>query len=341
MNLLTNSAAKAFRSCQRLYQIRYKLGYKPTKESSALYFGTAMHAGLEAWTATKDLEVALAAVQCSDPFDQVKVEELLRGYHFMWLDAPYAALRVEEQFEDELVNPASGKASKIWRVSGKLDGLVQDTDGKVWILEHKTSSEEVSPGSDYWKRLQMDSQVSMYYTGARAIGYEPAGCLYDVIRKPTIQPHAIALVDENGQKIVVDQDGERVRTKDGKKWRETGDASLGYVVQSRPELPEEYRARLREDIAAKPEQYYQRGIVVRLEEDEKDAAADVWATAKGIREAELAQRWPRNPDACTKWNRTCEYWEVCTRTESLENTLLYRKAEIHEELSQKQPEAAE
>lgn len=341
MNLLTNSAAKAFRSCQRLYQIRYMLGYKAKREAENLYFGTAIHAALEVWWTTKDLEKALAAIKCSDAFTQVKAEELIRGYHCMWSGAELIAMAVESEFAAPLVNPTTKRESQTWRMGGKLDGLVIDSDGLTWILEHKTSSEDIGVGSDYWKRLQMDSQISTYYVGARALGAEPAGCLYDVIKKPSFRPGNVALLDEGGKKIVYNESGERVRTKDGKKWRETGDTALGYVVQSRPEEPEEYRARLREDIAANPERYYQRGNVVRLEDDEKDAAADLWATGRAIREAQLANRWPRNPDACNHWGRTCEFFGVCTRCESLEDPTLFRLAGINEELQTSQPEAAE
>jgi hypothetical protein len=40
----------------------------------------------------------------------------------------------------------------------------------VLVVEHKTSSEDVTPGSFYWSRLRMDGQVSVYFDGARALG---------------------------------------------------------------------------------------------------------------------------------------------------------------------------
>lgn len=203
------------------------------------------------------------------------------------------------------------------------------------IVEHKTTSEDASPGSDYWKRLQIDPQVSTYFAGGRALGHDIVECIYDVIGKPALRPSAVALTDADGVKIVHDANGQRVRTKDGKKWRESADSAQGYVLQTRPETPDEYRERLAAHVAENPERYYSRGKVVRLETEEADAAHDAWHTARLIREAELAKRWTRNPDSCVRYGRTCEFFGVCTGTETLEESARFQRvASPHQELSQ-------
>jgi hypothetical protein len=180
----------------------------------------------------------------------------------------------------------------------------------------------------------IDAQVSTYFVAARALGFDVSACLYDVLGKPTIKPRAIPLTDADGVKIVLDAAAARVRTKDGKKYRETADAEQGFVLQTRPETPEEYRARLRADIASAPEAYYQRGEVVRLEEEERDAAFDVWQIGREIRDAQLAGRWPRNPDACIRYGRQCDYWPACSRTASLDDPAAFRRRErAHSELT--------
>jgi hypothetical protein len=53
-----------------------------------------------------------------------------------------------------------------------------------------------------------------------------------------------------------------------------------------------------------------------------------------MREAELAQRHPRNPDACVRYGRTCEFFGVCTGESSLQDDQQYRRsARVHTELS--------
>jgi PD-(D/E)XK nuclease superfamily len=167
----------------------------------------------------------------------------------------------------------------------------------VLVLEHKTSSEDVGIGSFYWAKLRLDGQISKYINGARALGYEPDGVLYDVLRKPQLKPY-----QANSKRAA-------------------------------SETPKEYRDRIIEDISARPDHYYQRGIVVRLEDEERDAAYDDWQTAEQIREARNANRWPRNVDSCEQYHRKCDYWEVCSGERSIDDPMHYEKTDAHPELT--------
>jgi hypothetical protein len=206
---------------------------------------------------------------------------------------------------------------------------------KVYLWETKTSSEDISHGSTFWKRTQLDPQLSLYLPAIRKLGHDPHGAIYDVLLKPLQKPSNVPLVDEDGIKIVHDATGQRVRTKDGKKWRQTGDADAGYVLQSRPETPEEYGARCLEAIAENPSKYYARGVVVRLESDEREAAQDMWNTAGLMRDARRLNMYPRNPDACISWGKECDYLDVCSGIKSLNDPLFFRfEEDLHEELAE-------
>jgi len=343
-NLLTSSRLKTARACARLHHNQYNLGYRPLFDGDAPKFGTLFHAGLEAWwralmagaSADDALVAALAAIAAeADPFERAKATALLTGYHFRWIEEPYEVLGVEVEFAATLLNPETGAASRTWRLGGKLDAVVRDLrDGLVRLVEHKTSSEDISSGSEYWRRLRMDGQVSVYYEGARSLGFEVAGCVYDVIGKPALRPGAIPLVDDEGLKVVHDAAGQRVRTKDGKKWRQTGDTELGYVLQTRPETPDEFLGRLTEAIAADPARYFARGDVVRLEAEMKEALGDAWQLGQIIRANELADRHPRNPDACARYGKTCAFFDVCAGQASLDDTTRFiRSDNVHPELA--------
>lgn len=269
----------------------------------------------------------------ADPYDLVRAEVMLRGYDARWRDDRYEVLAVEQEFRAPLINPATGAASRTWQLAGKLDALVRDAAGRVLIVEHKTSSEDISLGSDYWRVLRMDGQVSTYFAGARALGHTADACLYDVLGKPQQRPSAVPLRDENGAKIVLDAAGNRVRTKDGKKWRETGDAAEGYVLQTREETPDEYRARLIDAIAAEPGRYFARGEVVRLESEMREFAFDTWQIATQLREASNAGFYPREPKACRSFNRVCGYLSVCCGEARLDDPTRFRRVELHRELS--------
>ena len=346
--VLTSSSMRAYRACARLYFYSYELQYRPLVVAETLRFGTMIHRGLEAWWRApsdgKRLARALEAIQPApgvecDPYELARAEVLLEAYDARWLDdmQDLEVLGVEVHFPAvPLVNPKTGAASKTWRLAGKVDALArQRSSGRVLIVEHKTTSEDITPGSDYWQRLTLDSQVSTYFRLAQYHGYPVEGCVYDVLRKPMRMPSQVPVLDEDGVRIVLDQAGQRVRTKDGKKWRETEDVKAGYTLQKRPETPAEYADRIREAIAADPDRYFQRAEIVRRDVEEEDAAFDAWAVGRQIRESQLANRWPRNPDACSRYGRTCEFFDVCTRVASLEDPTRYRRAETaHEELQE-------
>jgi hypothetical protein len=312
--LLTSSRAAAHRACARLHHLRYDEGYRPVRAADSLRLGTAVHLGLEAWWRAVQrgwfedphaeqpdpLTEALAAIAgVEDPFERVFVEVLLTGYHHRWTEQRLEPLAIEKPFEAPLRNPATAAASRSWRLAGKLDGIVLDASGRVFVLEHKTTSEDLAPGSDYWARLRLDAQASTYLVGARALGFEPAGLLYDVIRKPALRPL-----------LATPEESRRYGAKTGE---------LDKRQRNCDEAPEEYRERLISAIADNPERYYARAEVVRLEDEEQDAAYDLWETARAISEGQRAGRAPRNPDACKRWGRTCEFFGVCTRAESLDS----------------------
>jgi hypothetical protein len=309
--LLTNSAISTYRRCPREYRHAYVDLVRPLREPTPFRFGRRWHSALEGWwKALPDPDAdplaraidSVLATAGDDPWETATLKVLVTGYHYLWHGEPYAPLAVEASFRAPLVNPDSGHASITYELGGKVDGLVQrTTDGRQLLLEHKTTSDDISLGSDYWRRLRIDSQVSTYFTGARALGHEVTACLYDVVRKPTIKPWP-------------------ANTK-----------------RSMPEPPEDWADRLADDLVKRPEHYFQRAEVVRLERDQAEAAHDTWQLGKAIRESERLGRWPRNTDGCFRGKgqgAPCPYFDVCTGGASLSDPTRFRKAtQPHEELS--------
>lgn len=225
----------------------------------------------------------------------------------------------------------------------------------VYVGEHKTTSLEIGPGSPYWKRLTLDSQVSNYLPGARALGFEPVGVLYDVVKKVNLRPRLATPVEDRKYTQAKDRackeckrkapaplphvetvgegdDAREVQCVDGRIVTDPG-GRLHAGMRDTDETPDEFRARVREDIAANPDKYFQRGIVVRTREEEVEAAADVWAIAEQIRESRRRNRWRRNVDACDSYGSWCSYWPVCSGEASIDDPSRYRDAGEHEELT--------
>lgn len=57
----------------------------------------------------------------------------------------------------------------------------------LYVLERKTTSEDLDFGSVFWRRLLFDSQPSTYVRAARELGHDVQGVLYDVLKKPTLR----------------------------------------------------------------------------------------------------------------------------------------------------------
>lgn len=300
--LLTNSMRSKFNACHRAYKIAYVDMVRPVKTSDALTFGTAMHALLEAyWGGQESLALT------GDDYADVTLRCLYEGYKARWEaeDAErYERVGAEFGFEVPLMNPETGGVSKTWKLAGKIDAIAKDrTTGRHIIVEHKTTSQDIGPGSDYWKKLPIDGQVSGYYVGAQSLGYEVDVCLYDVIRKPTIRPYK-ATPEEN-----------RKYKKDGTLYAGQHEFDEGL---------DEWKERLMADIAERPDYYFARVEVVRMESDLAEYLYDMWAVGREIADAERTGRFSRNPNACSVFG-SCEYFDVCTGCASLKDETLFKK----------------
>lgn len=241
-----------------------------------------------------------------DPYVRAKVTAMVIGYHHRWNAAQYEVIAVEREFNAPLVNPTTGAASRTWTLGGKVDAIVRDAEGRILVVEHKTAAEEIGPGSDYWKRLRLDGQVSIYFAGAESLGLKPDAVLYDVLAKPALRPYKATPLESRKYKA---------------------DGTLYANQRAEDETPEQYLARCLADIAEDPAGYYQRGEVVRLEQEMSDALHDVWQLGKQIRESEIAGRFPRNPDACVRYSQTCPFFGVCTGEVALTDATRFRRSE--------------
>ena len=318
-SLLTTSAQRCYRSCPRKYEISYVKGYRSTSTSEALSFGTLVHKGLEAWWRAgpspryETVQYALDS-SVADPWQRVRAKALIVGYAERWGSMVYdgqliTVVDVEREFVSPLRNPETGAQSRKFKLAGKFDVLV-DIGGKRYVVEHKTSSADLSPGSDYWQRLAIDSQCANYLAGAGDV----AGVIYDVLRTPSQRP--LKATPEESRKYAA----------------KTGE--LYANQRSQDETLEEYYVRLLKAIANEPNAWFARALIVRTDDEADEAEADIWHTATQINASTANRNWPRNPDACFSYGSRCPFFGVCSKTESLDDPTRFRKKESqHEELT--------
>lgn len=338
MELLTNSRLSALARCPKMHYLRYEMGLRRIRLASPLRMGSAYHAGLEALNLGRT-EAAVydaatdgyrTAPAWADPKDwaveRETVANLIAGYIWRYKTAPLKIARtpdgkpaVELEFKFSLINPRTGRASRTFWLAGKIDAIVILPDGRLAVWECKTTSDDIGPDSDFWLQLRADPQISLYTIAARTLGFNVACVIYDVARKPAIRPRQIPQLDSDGKKIVLDEDGLRVRRvnilKSGKPGKshdepiQSGSSAKGWVLQTKTESPTEYGIRLLADITEQPDRYYARREVPRLDDELQEFAAELWQRGKELRERQRAGRWFRTVSKWTCGN--CDYKHLC------------------------------
>lgn len=370
-DILTHSREQSYKRCPQEHFLAYELGIRPDDAAKPLRMGGAYHIGLEARSADKTLDEAtlLATAQyevlpkwaTTDELvhewmiERETVAMLLAGYYWRWseADAPGSTdplgmaetISNEQVFTVPIVNPDTMKTTQSFRSGGKMDQVVRLTDGRTALKENKTCSEDLAPESDYWKRLRIDQQISNYYVASALMNKPVDTVLYDATRKPLIGPLTIPVLDDQDRKIVLDAEGKRCLKenilKTGKPGKghgdpyESGNAEKGWVLQSRLQTPKEYSKRLLNDIYERPDFYYRRMEIPRLEKDLEDCRYEKWQLQQQLRDSQRLGRWFRNTNSCRSYLGTCRYFEICTNGIDVTKETpkgFVRVANIHPEL---------
>lgn len=126
---ITVSAAKKFNNCARAYYYRYVCELVPVgRNSSALSLGSAIHDALEIWHRDHNMEAAgvgLMAAEFWDEFDRAKAAAMFFVYTHRYPVDDWTPVAFERVVEAPLRNPDTGRPSRLFEYSGKLDGDVK------------------------------------------------------------------------------------------------------------------------------------------------------------------------------------------------------------------------
>lgn len=320
-HLLTASRVACWQRCPRQHHYRYEQAIRPVAEDAeALVFGTRIHAGLEAWWSAhqhgdsdRALDAALRATSCEGlaDYDAARASAMLRAYDARYSDwaRTCTVLGVESQF-DVALHDELGNTARTWRLAGKIDALVELPDGRVAIVEHKTTSSDIGEGSEYRRKLALDGQVSMYFHGAEALlaGRHVDVCIYDVLRKPGCKP-GLATPPE------------------ARKYTKAG--TLYATQRETDETPEAYAQRCAAEVELAQIE------VLRSSAELSVHMADLWET---VHQIEATRRrssiGARHTGACFDYHRACDYLEVCEGRASIDDSTRFRRLPIvHQELS--------
>lgn len=284
----------------------------------------------------KPLQDALAIL---DTFDQTnessaivvaKCRALMRGYHARWNNAGYNATAVEQTYTAPLYNPATQSQSKTFTMAGKVD-VIAELHGRMFIIDHKTTSQDIQdPDSPYWRQLVVEGQVNHYMLLQWVNGFKPDGAVWDVIRKPTISPKKLAKADLAG--VIARQSYCGVRMSND---------TLAALQTSDRETLEMYEARLANDcITERPDWYFQRRPVPRMNHEIHEYAAELWEHSQELLHTRQRQKAtkalpPRNSGACLLYGSPCKFLGICSGHDTPDSDRWQRKAKVHNELDGK------
>lgn len=312
--LLTNSRMACAKACLRRHFYAYELGIRKERGSPALRIGSAFHLGQELHGKGKTPEEAIAEVlhtyavipAWAEPREWViegeTVARLLSAYFSYYVNDAFEIVATEQTFDLPILNPATGAEGKIFRLGGKLDKIIKLEDGRLALMEYKTSGRDIGPDTDYWKRLRIDHQISLYVHAARRLGYDVQTVLYDVTRKPGLKPYRATPEHERKYtQVKLNKDGS------------VKEPSRLYAnCRESDETAQEFGDRFSADIAERPEWYFQRREVPRLETDLAEFEQELWEQQKSLRDCQNRNAWPRNTNSCLS-PVTCDFWEVCSQ----------------------------
>ena len=195
-----------------------RLNLEPLSSGKALVFGTAWHEGLATYydpeapkRSIEDAKVVFKRTlhkwydgleRPSEDDEDRLTEGLLLGSHMLDHYGAYAAehdrfkvVFVEQQFLVPLgmevpcthgdldtcpLCMGTGKRPVVYTL--KVDGLIEDYEGRTWVMEHKTA-DKMPDNTDY---LLMDDQCGSYLWGvSESLGFMPEGVLYNIAWKRT------------------------------------------------------------------------------------------------------------------------------------------------------------
>lgn len=285
-------------------------------------------------TTETPLDAALSAIDqaidWNDPKASLvgaKCRALLVGYEQFWRDSGYVPIAVEQMVTAPLRNPETQRNSRTFDIAAKIDVRVEHVDqpGRNIIIDHKSTTEDISkPDSQFWRQLVVEAQPSQYMLLEWLNGRKVDTCIWDVMRKPGISPKTLtknvrAAIVLNGTYFGRDvSDDERTDIAGGKLTHET----LSMY---------EYRL-IRDCTIDRPERYFARRPVPRIDNELIEYAVDLWDWGQEILHARNKNRHPTSSTACMAYHSPCKYLGICSGHDNIDSDNWLRKKAVHSEL---------
>lgn len=321
----TYSMWSLFRNCRKAAHWRYVLELAPLSKDRNLSFGSLVHACLEIWHVTGDLAAALEPVDraCANRAqdeEQRRVWHLasamMRGYVARYPAEEFEVVAIEKTFEGDIINPATGAASRSFTLAGKVDGIVR-IGSEHFLLEHKTAS---TIDAGYLERLWTDFQITLYaYYVEKSLGIRIGGVLYNILVKARLQQSA----GETETEFEARRAALLAKSKTGK----------SSAKRRMPETDDEFQERLAIKYA-EPGMFHREMLYISREQLDT-LRAELWELTQVFLDARRRDVWYQNTSFCFQYGRPCPYFALC-RSGGSSNVIenFYERRPAHEELQE-------
>lgn len=285
-SLLTSTRLTTLRACPRRHYLRYELGLARVRQEAARRFGSAYHGAME----RRNSGVGLVDV----------ATEARAGYATCpdWADATDWAVECETL--------AQLLAGYFWRYENdNLDVLAAERSFEIPL----TNPDSGKPSRAFLLAGKIDAIVKLPDGRLAVLEYKTAG-------------EDISSDSEYWLRLRCD--GQISLYVIAARALGFDVATVLYDVTRKPtirlrqnETPEQYGKRLLDDIGERPDFYYARREVPRLEDDLAEYRAEVWQQAQQL--LEVRRRADRLPDPSRAWFRNagrftcsyCDFAQVC------------------------------
>jgi hypothetical protein len=370
LTVLSASAFSSLKACPIKYRNAYVFGIRKTEEPDPLRIGSNWHAGLEAMSLKAEQPCpfcsSLAQAEPTCPYcrgtgyvddpdaavvrvldlrygmlypgmsrearetERVTILYSLFAYKLHWNSVPIQVIAREIPFRIPLIDPRTRRAVPNVVIDGTIDKLVLH-DGKVKIMEHKSTGDGVESDSEYWSHLRLDTQTMLYPYAVQRLQadglLEPykikaedplvSDILYDVWHKPQITPKKLSQADTvkfaesgryfgqtfevhlpEGEASPIYVDGEPADFETLKK---------GFAVRETPEM---FGCRLFGDISERSDYYFARKPISRSSIDLERFERELFAMYRTVEDMKDSDSWYHNEHSCDNRGK-CDYRQFC------------------------------
>jgi hypothetical protein len=259
--------------------------------------------------------------------ERTTILHALFAYKYCYDEQPVQVIATEVPFRVPLIDPETRKAVPDVFIDGKIDKLVRYLDSAPMVMEHKSTSSDLAPESDYWGHLRLDTQTMIYVYAAQRLqadgllepwkimadGPPISEILYDVWRKPAIRPKKLSQAEvtellESGSYF--DQAFDCKWNADSCEFSVDDEfVQVERLKSGAPvicETPDMYGARLFNEINEKPDRYFARRTLVRSSVEIERFEIELFNLYRAVKN----QAWFHNEHSCDNYGR-CDYCQFC------------------------------